>query len=219
MVPSDVDAIVFDLYGTLLDVDGLAATVAASVGTADGLVPLWRAKQLEYAFIRSLTGDYADFRTVTGDALDYACARLGQPLGAGARARLIDGWDRLPPFPEVPAALDALSARPLAILSNGSPAMLERALAESGLRDRFAVVLSADLVQRFKPDPAVYALVPGHLGIPAERLLFVSANGFDVAGAARFGLRVARVDRAGLPLDGLGVTPEVTVRSLEELAR
>ncbi|HUY98729.1 MAG TPA: haloacid dehalogenase type II [Thermomicrobiaceae bacterium] len=218
MLPDDVEAIVFDLYGTLLDVEGLEATVQQALPGVGGLVRLWRAKQLEYAFIRTLACRYIDFWAVTGDALDDACARLALTLDPAARDHLMDGWNRLEPFPDVVPALDALSVRPLAVLSNGSPTMLERALTAGGLRSRFGHVLSTDLVQRFKPDPAVYALAPGHLMVPARRLLFVSGNGFDVAGAGQFGMRVARLDRAGTPLDRLGVEPDMTLRSLHELA-
>lgn len=221
MLPDDIEAIVFDLYGTLLDVGGLEASVREILPDeqdAGGFVRLWRAKQLEYAFIRTLARDYADFWTVTGDALDYTFERLGRPLDGEARERLLDRWNRLPPFPDVLPALDTLQARPLAILSNGSPAMLERALDVGGLSRRFRHVLSADLVQRFKPDPAVYALAPGHLMVPARRLLFVSSNGFDVAGAGRFGLRVAWLDRSGTPRDRVGGVPDATFHSLGELA-
>ncbi|MDI3340264.1 MAG: haloacid dehalogenase type II [Sphaerobacter sp.] len=212
-----IDALVFDLYGTLLDVDRLDEQRRAVLPQAEGLVALWRATQLRYTFIRTLMGDYVDFWAITAAALDHAAACLGVPLAPSERQRLLDAWLDLRPFPEVPAALAALAGRPLAILSNGSPAMLDAALERSGLKPAFDLVLSADTVRRFKPHPAVYALAPAWLRLPAERILFCSSNGFDVAGAGRFGLRVCHVARDRAPLDRLGVEPDVTIASLADL--
>ncbi|MBX6342731.1 MAG: haloacid dehalogenase type II, partial [Thermomicrobiaceae bacterium] len=137
-----IDAIAFDVYGTLVDVTSLAARAQALGLPASALVATWRAKQLEYSFVRTLTGDYVDFWQVTRDALDYACAALGVDLADDARERLCREWLALDPFPEVPQALAALGSRPLVVLSNGSPAMLDPLLERSGLRERFREVLS-----------------------------------------------------------------------------
>jgi len=214
---TDIDAVVFDVYGTLLDVDSIEARRREVAPEAAGLVGLWRSKQLEYSFVRTLVDDYVDFWAITEAALDYALATLGVALDPARRTRLLDAWLALTPFPEVPAALAALAGRPLAVLSNGSPSMLDAALTHAGLKPLFAAVLSADTVRRFKPHPAVYALAPAWLRMPAARVLFCSANGFDVAGAWRFGLRVCRVSRDGRPIDALGVEPDATIRSLAEL--
>lgn len=217
--PTDTDALVFDLYGTLLDV--AAVTDACAEVTADGsaLATLWRAKQLEYSWLRSLMDRYVDFWAVTGDALDHAAARLGVVLPGDSRTRLLDAWLRLPAFAEVPDALVRLAtSRSLAILSNGSPGMLTAALAGSGLAGRFAHVVSVDEVGTYKPSPVVYRLVAERLGLPAHRILFVSSNGWDVAGASAYGFRVAWMDRAGLPPDRLAAAPDIVVRDVADLA-
>lgn len=212
-----IDALVFDVYGTLLDVSTIDARCREITPRAGDFVALWRAKQLEYAFVRTLIDDYTDFWALTADALDHTAARFGLTLDRTTRARLMEGWLELRPFPDVPPALEALSTRPLVVLSNGSPAMLDAVLTRSGLKPRFRDVLSVDAVRRFKPHPAVYALAPAYLNIPAGRVLFVTANGFDVAGAKHFGFQVCRVNRAGTPLDRLGIEPDVTVASLGEM--
>jgi 2-haloacid dehalogenase len=212
-------AVVFDLYGTLLDVTSVRGACAEVASDPDAMAALWRQKQIEYTWLRALMGRYEDFSAVTADALDHVADRLGLALGTAARGRLLDAWLSLAPYPEAAGALDALAPRPLAVLSNGAPAMLESALRAAGLRDRFAHVLSVEAVRTYKPAPAVYALAERALGLPRERLLFVSANAWDAAGAAAFGLPTARLDRAGLPGERLGAEPAMVVRDLAELAR
>ncbi|MDX6645173.1 MAG: 2-haloacid dehalogenase, partial [Miltoncostaeaceae bacterium] len=168
---------------------------------------------------RALMGRYEDFAAVTAAALDHVADRLGLVLDAAARARLLDAWRSLEPYPEVAEALGALASRPLAVLSNGAPGMLEAALAAAGLRDRFTHVLSVDAVRTYKPAPAVYALAEQAFALPRERLLFVSANPWDAAGAAAFGLPTARLNRAGVPGERLGAEPALVVGDLAELAR
>uniref|UniRef100_A0A831TFW1 Haloacid dehalogenase type II n=1 Tax=Thermorudis peleae TaxID=1382356 RepID=A0A831TFW1_9BACT len=214
----DFDAVVFDLYGTLADIGALAQRCRQVAGDAP-LLDRWRAKQLEHAFLRTILQDYVDFWQVTVEALDAACAEMGIVPTAGERDALLQGWLELTPFPEVPGALEQLAGRwSLAVLSNGSPAMLETGLSHAGLRRYFQAILSADAVRRYKPDPAVYALAPAALVVPPERILFCSANGFDVAGAASFGLSVCWVNRSGRPIDALGRQPVLEVSSIEELA-
>jgi 2-haloacid dehalogenase len=213
------EALVFDAYGTLFDVDSATqACDQAFPGRGQELSRLWRAKQLEYTWLCSLMGRYEDFWTLTGRALGYACAALGLDPDDAERASLADGYLRLEPYPEVPGALRSLGSRPLAILSNGTPAMLAALLDHTGLRDRFGAVLSADAVGTYKPSPRVYELAPGHLGLAADQVGFVSSNAFDVAGAAAHGLRTCWVDRSAAPLDPLGQRPDLTVADLSGLA-
>ena len=153
-----VRAAAFDLYGTLLDVRSVEAACAGVAADPVAFTALWRAKQLEYAFLRTLLGRYADFWQVTEDALAHAAARHGLALEPRRRHALTEAWLGLAPFPEVPAALERLAARglPLAVLSNGSPRMLEAALGHAGLRRAFAHVLSVDAVRAYKPVREVY---------------------------------------------------------------
>jgi len=212
-----VGALVFDVYGTLFGFHRLAERARAIVGDLP-LLDRWRAKQLEHSFLRTILGEYVDFWRVTEEALDAACAQLELELTSEERSHLLQGWLELEAFPDVRVALEAFRERGLrlAILSNGSPAMLEGLLDTAGLRSAFEVVLSADAVQRYKPAPAVYALAPAALVLRPERILFCSSNGFDVAGALRFGFRVCWVNR-GSSLDALGKQPHYSVQSLLEL--
>ena len=191
-----IKAFVFDAYGTLYDVQSVAgATEAAFPGHGATITQIWRMKQLEYTWLRSLMGDYRDFRTVTLDSLAYTLAVLGLQAKPTVLDDLADAYDRLAPYPDSVAALDALSDRRLAILSNGSPAMLSALVRNSGLADRFEAVISVDAAGVFKPDPRSYALVEATLGVTPAEVVFVSSNGFDVAGARHFGFHVARIAR------------------------
>lgn len=211
-------AIVFDVYGTLLDPATVAEVCAAITDDPAALAALWRQKQLEYTWLRGLMGRYQDFWAVTDAALDYALERLAITIDERHKARLMDAWLALHPYPEVDVALTRLAPLPLAVLSNGSPAMLEAGLRAAGLRDRFRHLLSADAARTYKPAPAVYALAEQHLDVPRERLLFVSANGWDVAGAKAFGLPSAWLNRTAAPPERLDVAPDLVVRDLDELA-
>ncbi len=218
MARQAVDAIVFDVYGTLFGFNRLAERARAIVGDLP-LLDRWRAKQLEHSFLRTILGEYVDFWRVTEEALDAACAQLELELTQEERAHLLHGWLELEAFPDVRAALEAFRERGLrlAILSNGSPMMLEALLDAASLRTGFEAVLSADAVQRYKPSPAVYALAPAALILRPERILFCSSNGFDVAGALRFGFQVCWVNRGNAKLDALGKHPHYAVHSLLEL--
>jgi 2-haloacid dehalogenase len=163
-------------------------------------------------------GRYADFAAVTAEALDHTLARFRIHPGDEIVDDLLIAWHTLEPFPEVRDALAALAPRPLAILSNGSPAMLDAVLHHTGLADRFAAVLSVDAAQTYKPDPRSYALATDALGLPAVRILFVTANAWDAVGAKTFGFRVAWCNRAGLPFDTHGPAPDLEVRSLDQIA-
>jgi 2-haloacid dehalogenase len=206
-----IRAVVFDAYGTLFDVGGAARLAAAEPG-GEGLARLWprlaadwRQKQIEYSWHRSLTGHHAGFDMVTADALDWALATAGID-DAALRARLLALYDRLPSHPEVPGVLAEIR-QPKAILSNGTPAMLAAACAAAGIGGAFAAVLSVEDAGVFKPHPAVYGLVPARLGVAPGEVLFVSANGWDIAGAAAFGFVTAWINRTGAPRDRLPYGP------------
>ena len=208
---------VFDAYGTLFDVHSVIEAGREITTDPAELSATWRQKQLEYTWLRALMGRYEDFWAVTGAALRYAIRRLGLTATETQMARLLEAYLSLTPFPEVKAALTRLEGRPLAILSNGSPRMLEAAVASSGLGPLLQHVISVDAVRTYKPSPRVYALGPEVLGIPASELLFVSSNAWDVAGAKAFGYQVAWCNRAGAPAEELGVTPDYVISRLDQL--
>ena len=214
-------SVIFDAYGTLFDVASVSAACSGVVPQPLELVHLWRAKQLEYSFLRSLMGPaaYVDFWTITGDALDYATEALGLNVSASERERMLSGWLEVKPYADVEPALDVLErqARRRVILSNGTLSMLQAALRSSGLSARFQDVLSVDSIRVYKPDPRVYRLAVDSLGVPIEEILFVSSNGWDAAGAAAFGLRVAWINRRGAPTERLGLKPDTIVPDLTEL--
>jgi 2-haloacid dehalogenase len=208
---------VFDAYGTLFDVHSVVEAGRAITGDPAALSNLWRQKQLEYTWLRALMGRYEDFWAVTEAALRHAVRRLGLQAGEADVRRLMDAYLSLACFPEVPAALERLADRPRAILSNGSPRMLAAAVTSSGLGRHLQHVLSVDAVKTYKPAPAVYALGPRALGVPADQLLFVSSNAWDVAGAKAFGYQVAWCNRTHAPAEELGVMPDLVVSRLDEL--
>jgi 2-haloacid dehalogenase len=216
--PALPDALVFDLYGTLLEVSSVGKAAAEVTAEPDRLVGLWRQKQLEYTWQRSLMGRYADFWALTADALDYSLERLGVTVDPPGRGRLLDAWLTVSPYPEVPEVLAGLAPRTLAVLSNGTPAMLEAALAAGGLADDISPVLSVDGLGIYKPHPSVYALAEKALGLAGDQILFVSSNAWDAAGAKAYGLAVAWVNRTGTPVERLGVFPDMIVSDLAELA-
>ncbi len=208
---------VFDAYGTLFDVHSVIEAGREITDDPALLSVTWRQKQLEYTWLRSLMGRYEDFWSVTGDALRYAIRRLGLTATDAQVARVMDAYLTLAPFPEVASALGRLGRRPRAILSNGSPRMLEAAVVSSGLGTALEHVISVDAVKTYKPSPEVYALGPKIVGIPATELLFVSSNAWDVAGAKAFGYQVAWCNRTGAPAEELGVSPDHVVARLDEL--
>ncbi|BCX17815.1 MAG: haloacid dehalogenase [Geminicoccaceae bacterium] len=219
--PPRARAVVFDLYGTLLDVTRAVDPARAVLGArADRLGELWRRKQLELSWLRSLMRAHRDFAAITEDALGWAMATVGVEDAALARA-LRDAFERLPAFPDAAATLDALRAAGLhlAVLSNGTPAMLETSLATAGLRDRFDLVLSVEPAGIFKPAPEVYRLATAALERPAAEIAFVSANAWDAHGAAWNGFLAIRVDRTGQPEDPLPGAPAHRIASLAELPR
>ena len=213
--PLSVEALVFDAYGTLYDVHSVVQRCEAFFpGSGARLSQLWRAKQLEYTWLRSLMRRYAPFSAVTREALAYACEALSLELGAPQAEALMAEYLRLSPFPEVPGALENLKTRK-AILSNGSRDMLEPLARHSGLA--LDAVLSVDEVKVFKPAPEVYELAVRRLHVPKERIGFVSSNGWDALGAKSFGFTVFWINRAGAPVDRLGFQPDRVIASLADL--
>ncbi len=213
-----IDAVAFDLYGTLLEIASVGRAAALVTEEPAALVDLWRQKQLEYTWLRSLMGRYQDFWATTADALDYALDRLGIVVDAATRAHLLGAWLDVRPYPEVPEALAALAPRRLAVLSNGNQDMLEAGLAAAGIRNAFDHVISVDELGVYKPHPSVYELALKAFSLPAERILFVSSNAWDASGARSFGLPVAWVNRTNAPLERLGAPPNLVVANLAELA-
>lgn len=211
-------AIAFDAYGTLFDVHSVIALCNRKFpGQGAELSKLWRAKQLEYTWLRSLTERYEDFWAVTESALVFACRSLSLACRGEIRRELMDAYLHLDTFPEVESTLSKLSPYKLAILSNGSPKMLAAAVENSGLKGFFADVISADEVKIYKSSPRVYGLASRHLAVPNDAIGFVSSNFWDIAGAKCFGLWTCWVNRSKLPEDELGVRPDAIVDTLDEL--
>jgi 2-haloacid dehalogenase len=214
-----VQGLLLDAYGTLFDVHSVVEAGRAVTPDPEALSALWRQKQLEYTWLRSLMGRYEDFWAVTDSALTFACRRLGLEVTPAERRRLMDAYLALDAFPDVRDALARLRGLPCAILSNGSPRMLDAVVAHNDLGEHFRAVISVDAVRTYKPHPAVYALGPARLGLTRDTIGFVSSNGWDVAGAKAFGFQVIWVNRQAGPLEELGVTPDLVVRDLAELAQ
>jgi 2-haloacid dehalogenase len=214
-----VRACVFDAYGTLFD---FASAAARSPDVPEhrraALTTLWRDKQLQYTWLRSLQGRYADFGQVTADALDFALESLDLDA-PGLREALMALYLGLDPFPEVPEVLRKLRRRGFrtAILSNGTPAMLEALIRRAGLCDAFDAVLSVDALGVFKTDPRVYQLALDALGLPAPAIAFQSSNGWDAYAASDFGMRVVWCNRYGQRRERLPGAPDFEIRTLAEL--
>lgn len=214
-----VRALVFDAYGTLFDVHSVIAECERHFpGRGAELSRQWRVTQLEYTWLRSLMGRYEDFERVTAGALAHACATLKLPLSDTARAALTDSYLHLAPYPEVPDALRSLRGLKRAILSNGSPRMLDAVVHNAGLSELFDAVLSVDTLKTYKPHPSVYRLAVDRLGVPVEEIAFVSSNFWDVSGATSFGLRTFWINRAGNVPDPLGFQPAAVLTGLDQLA-
>ncbi len=214
-----IKACVFDAYGTLFDVHSAIGKHRHRLGgLADPVSILWRTKQLEYTWLRSLMGHHADFWQVTQDALDYAFDMHGI-CDPGLSRDLMDAYLKLDCYPEVPEALSILKSRGfrLAILSNGTPAMLEAAVKNAGLGDLIEENVSVEDVGIFKPDPRVYQLAVDGLKVRSEEIVFQSSNAWDAAGASAFGFNVAWVNRFGQREERLPGKPDVEIKTLLEL--
>jgi len=217
---SPLRALVFDAYGTLFDVHSVIALCEELwPGKGAALSQLWRAKQLEYTWQRSLMRRYEDFGRVTEASLRYACSALGLQLDKERVSRLMNAYQALASFPEVGGTLSTLKAMKLklAILSNGSPAMLRPLVANAGLRGLIGTIISVDQRKIYKPAPAVYKLAVEKLRVPKTAVGFVSSNCCDACGAKSFGFRTFWINRTGAPVDALGAAPDHVIASLAEL--
>ena len=214
-----IRAFVFDAYGTLFDVHAAIARHRDAAGPeADRLSEIWRSKQLEYAWMLSAAGHYVDFWTLTERALDHALARC-PTVDRALRSTLLDAYFKLAAFPDARDALSALHAKGFktAILSNGSPRMLQGAVDAAGIGPDLDAVLSVDTIRIYKPQAPVYAMVTDALGLAPADIAFVSSNRWDVMGATAFGFRCVWVNRANLPDEYPEFSPVKVVRELSAL--
>lgn len=223
MAPTDtltgIQACVFDAYGTLFDFNAAVAARRDRLGeNADRLSEIWRLRQVQYTWLRSLMRRHVDFWQVTGDALDYALAavKIDDPQ---LRDELMDLYRRLDAFEEVPEVLAKLKAAGIktAILSNGAPGMLSDAVRSAGLDDSLDLLLSVEEVGVYKPDPRVYQLAVDRLGVPPSAISFQSSNAWDAAGAAAYGFSVVWINRYAQPVERLPGEPRIELASLREL--
>jgi 2-haloacid dehalogenase len=215
------EVLAFDLYGTLVNPIAIAGELGRILGDSDGreAARLWRLKQLEYSFRLTAMGRYEDFGWVTSRALDFALASLGARLAEGQLRRLAELYDHLEPFPDAVPALLALAGLgyELAVLSNGTPAMIANCLGNSGLGGFFGQRISVDEVRVFKPSPVVYRHAAGRLSVPVGQVRLVTSNAFDCVGAGAAGMRTAWVNRSATPFDTIGQPPDLTVPALDRL--
>jgi 2-haloacid dehalogenase len=240
-----INAVVFDAYGTLYDVQSVAEiTEEAFPGYGDIITQVWRLKQLEYSWLRSLMRRYQDFSVVTQDSLAYTLRLLGLRYDEATFARIMEKYLHLDLYPDAMAALAALGGgRKLAILSNGSPGMLNELVKNTGLDRVLHATISVDTKKVFKPSPEAYTLIEQELGVAPANVLFVSSNPWDACGAKSFGLNVAWIERVtpeamalacveseSVPpltmfwalrtqMDSLGVEVDHRIRSLSELPK
>ena len=218
---------VFDAYGTLFDVAAAARQAASEPAfenikdTWPQLAEHWRLKQLQYTWLRAITDAHADFWEVTQDGLDWALDKMGVAGDAALRDRLLALYWELQAYPEVPAMLKALKGAGLntAILSNGSPDMLDGAVKSAGIADVLDDSLSVQSVGIFKPDARVYDLVGQRFNCAKNEVLFVSSNGWDAAGASGYGFTTAWVNRAGDPMDRLPWKPQHVLSDLTDIPK
>lgn len=212
-------ALVFDAYGTLFDVHSVATVLNLKFpdhGAA--LSGEWRIRQLEYTWLRALMGRYEDFWKVTESALAASCEAMKLPLEPNVRKDLMEAYLTLAMFPDVEQALKSLTGMPLAILSNGTPKMLQAVVENAGLGKAFTHILSVDRLKTYKPNPAVYGLAAQTLGIEKDEIGFVSSNFWDCAGGKAFGFKTYWVNRSGAAKEELGAAPDATLKSLADLA-
>lgn len=216
---TDIKACVFDAYGTLFDVHSAVAQHRSRLGAeADQVSALWRTKQLEYSWLRSLMRRHADFWQVTQDALDYALDHFSIEDN-DLRNDLMQAYLQLDCYPEVPEVLSLLKQRGMqtAILSNGAPAMLQAGVDNARLSERLDYVLSVEEVGIFKPDPSVYQLAVDKLEVKPEQICFQSSNAWDAVAAASFGFRVAWINRFSQRRERIPYQPDAELKTLSEL--
>jgi 2-haloacid dehalogenase len=237
-----IKAVVFDAYGTLYDIQSVAAvTEEAFPGYGEIITQVWRIKQLEYTWLRSLMRRYQDFSVVTRESLSYTLRLLGLEYDAGIFERIMDKYLYLDLYPDAQGSLAAMRGRKLAILSNGAPGMLEQLVKNTGLDRVLDATISVDAKKIFKPSPDAYSLIESRLGVSPAEVLFVSSNPWDACGAKAFGLNVAWIERVTpqamalacvesdlvapitmfwairTQMDELGLEPDYRIRALSEL--
>jgi 2-haloacid dehalogenase len=214
----NIEAVVFDAYGTLFDVHSVVARCDELFpGRGKELSQLWRAKQLEYSWLRSLMGRYESFESITRDALVYSGRALGLVMPDASVSTLMRQYRQLAAYADVPGTLQALQPRKLAILSNGSPEMLQAVVAHAGLQAAFDALLSVDQLRIYKPHPSVYQTAVDALDVRPDRIAFISSNFWDVTGATAFGFRTFWINRSSAQADELGYRPVAVLKGLEEL--
>ncbi len=216
---SNIKACVFDAYGTLFDFNSAANRCRDVLGEkTDKLSAVWRTKQLQYTWLRGLMGKHKPFWEVTGDALDFAMDTVDISDDA-LRERLMGLYYNIDAFPEVPEVLKALknAGMATAILSNGSPDMLEGAVKHTGIGEYLDAVLSVEEVGVYKPHPSVYDIPTNHLGVSHGEISFQSSNAWDAVGAATFGMRVVWCNRYGQRPERLTAEPDAEITTLREL--
>ena len=216
---SGIQACVFDAYGTLFDVHSAVGKHRERLGNiADQVSAVWRTKQLEYTWLRSLMRRHADFWQVTQDALDFAFD-MYTVKDPDLKKDLIEAYLQLDCYPEVPEALSELKSRgfKIAILSNGTPKMLEAAVRNSGLGTMIPEIFSVEKAGVFKPDPRVYQIAVNELNVKPEEIAFQSSNAWDASGASAFGFKVAWINRFGQRPERLPGKPDVEIQNLSEL--
>ncbi len=216
---NNIRACVFDAYGTMFDVNAAAREEQAALGSQwESLADIWRTKQLQYTWLRSLQKKHVEFWTVTGDALDFAMSTL-KIEDAGLKDRLMSLYLKLSAYPEVKAMLESLQAGGIkcAILSNGSPKMLNAAVDNAGIANLLDGIYSVEEVGIYKPDPSVYQMAVDHLGIPADEISFQSSNAWDAYAAKAFGFNVVWCNRFGQADERLPGQPDGQISDLSEL--
>lgn len=214
-----IEACVFDAYGTLFDFNSAAERCRDVLGAkADELSALWRTKQLQYTWLRGLMGKHKDFWQVTGDALDFSMETMGLE-DAALRTRLMDCYMSIEAFAEVPAVLKKLKDAGIktAILSNGTPKMLQGAVEATGTADMFDALISVEEVGVYKPHPSVYELPGKHLGVAPEQISFQSSNAWDAVAAGTFGMNVVWINRYGQRPERLTYDADVLGKTLDDL--
>ncbi|MGN6525332.1 MAG: haloacid dehalogenase type II [Burkholderiaceae bacterium] len=213
-------AVLFDVYGTLLDVYSVALRAEQMFPSeGDRLARLWRERQIEYSRLTSMSGRYRPFWELTRDALRFSAAALKLPLDAAGEDALMNEYRHLSAFPENRGVLQALAARGIraGVLSNGDPEMLAVSVRSAGLTELIDPILSVHATRRYKTDPAAYALGPVALGLAAPEILFVSSNCWDAIGATWYGFTTLWINRAGAPLEQLGTAPTRVGQSLRDV--
>ncbi len=204
-----IQALVFDVYGTLFDVHSVKEQAEALYPDhGEAISKRWREKQLEYSFLRQLNGQYVPFSQVTQDALRYTLLELKLHVTEEQITTLMETYLTLDVYPEVSSVLETMADKRLVVFSNGSHDMLDPLIEQSGLADRFEHLVSVDDIKQYKPAPASYMHALNTLGLKREDILFMSSNGWDITGAKSFGFKTAWINRNGLPVEELNLDPD-----------